>query len=143
MAATIVRPASAASVASSAAVKINFERRGRGFGGGAFRQQRLGRDVGENDLIDVDMSPRLGATVDDFDLGFLAFQIRHIPTRRLEGLAILAGRRAHDFAGDAEVDARLARMIAAADEKSDIAPLDGELFRRCRSLWAVAADEAC
>ena len=104
-------------------------------------QERLGRDVGEDDLVDVDMAPALGAPIDDLDHGLLALQIGHVPTGRLQGLAILAGCRADHLAVDAEIDAGLARMVAAADEKADVPPLDAERLRGGRALRAVAAQE--
>ena len=100
-----------------------------------------GGDVRENDLVDVDMTPAFGTAIDDLHHGLLALQIGDVPTGGLQGLAILAGRRADHLAADAEIDAGLARMVAAADEEADVPPLDAEGLRGGRALRAVAADE--
>ena len=66
----------------------------------------------------------------------LPFQVGDIPTGRLQGFAILARRGADHLAADAEIDAGLAGIVAAADQETDVAPLDEERPRRGRALRA-------
>ncbi len=87
------------------------------------------------------MAPALGAFVDDLDHGLLALQVRHVPTGRQQLFLILAGGGADDFAVDAQVDAGLARLISAADQKTDIAAFDGECSGGCRTLGLIAGLE--
>ena len=54
------------------------------------------------------------------------FKSANVPTGGLQGLAVLAGCRANHLAIDAEVEASLARFAAAANEKSDVSPLDAK-----------------
>ena len=111
------------------------------FGRRALLQQRFRRHVGKQDLIEIDMPPAAGMLVDDFDDGILAFQVGDIPTGRFERLDVLAHGGANDLAVDLQVDARLAGMVAAADQETDVTPFDAEGLRGGLALGSVARDK--
>ena len=75
-----------------------------------------------------------GRLVDDLQPGRLALELAHVEAVLPHVIVVVAGRRAHDFAVDEQIDARLARMIAAADPEADELALDRERLagRACR-----------
>ncbi len=98
--------------------------------------------VAELDLIDVDVAPRPSRRIHDLNMRFFAGQVAHVPVAPLQPLVVLAGGGADDLAVHQQVDARLARLVAAADQEADVAALDREVRRRERADGVVAVDPA-
>ena len=73
----------------------------------------------------------------DFQPGRLALELGDVEERLPHSIAVGPGRRPRRFAVDEQIDARLARMVAAADPEADVPPLDRERFAGQRSGAAV------
>ena len=107
-------------------------------------ERRLG--VGENDLVHVDVSPAAASGVHDFEARGFARKLAHIPAARLQlfgaaGFGVRPRRRAHDFAIDEQIDARLPLPAPASNEKGNELPLDRKLRRSQLPRRPVAAFE--
>ena len=98
------------------------------------------RSIREGDVIDVDVTPAPGMVVHDLQSRFLPKHGKEIPGVPVQPLEFIAARGRKDAAVDQEVDADLAGMIPAADEKIEIRLPDGELGRSQRARGFVAAD---
>lgn len=88
--------------------------------------KRSRRDVALLDLIDVDVTPWAGLGVDDLDADLFARKITDVPGLPVELFLVLSGGSSDDFAVQQQVDAGLARMVAAADQEADVFPLNCE-----------------
>lgn len=102
--------------------------------------------IGLCDVIHVDMSPSPGLPVYDFDARRLPIQILDIPGFPLQALRaarpiVRAGRSAHDFAIDQQIDAGRAGVRAAAQQKRDEFAFDFKLRRGQSAGAGVAAGE--
>ena len=95
-----------------------------------------------HDLIDEDVPPASFVLIDDFDPGRFSGQIAHVPGLPIEMLAIGAGGRANRLAVDEQVNAGLARMIAAAEQEIDIAAFDPKVARGERADRAIPFEKA-
>ena len=99
--------------------------------------------VGLHDLIDVHVPPAAGGGIDDADHRLAADELGDVPRIKFErlaaaGLVVGPGGPAHDGAVHDQVQRRLLRVLAAADEERDERPLDRELGRLERAGRAVA-----
>lgn len=104
------------------------------------RAARAGANpVGLLDLVDVDVAPGARLVVDDLDPRLLALQFANRPMLPGELLVVGPGGRADDLAIDEQVDARLAFVVAAADEEIQEPALDGEFRRGQFSMRPVLA----
>ena len=102
--------------------------------------------VALDDLIHVDVPPTALARVDDPEDGLLPLELGDVPRGPFEPFraarfVVRPGGRADDRAADEEVEARLAGILAAADEDVQVPPLDRERWRGERARGVVAADE--
>src|SRR5437660_9402959 len=82
------------------------------------------REVGELDVIYVDVSPSAGLLVHDLDVGALALELAYIPRGREKPFIVPPGRCPDDLFTDYQPYLR-GGMRAAADEETNEVPLDG------------------
>jgi hypothetical protein len=99
--------------------------------------------VALHDVVDVDMPPSAGSPVDDSNDDFLACQVADVPRIPFElfaaaGLDVGTGRGAHHPAVQQQVDARLARVTASANQEVQKTPLDRQRRRGQRAGRFVA-----
>ena len=116
---------------------------------GELRREGLGLLllVALHDVVDVDVPPAALLLVHDLDGREFAGEIGHVPGVPVEvfgaaGLVVGAGRGADHFAGDEQVDARLAFVLAAADQKVEVVAFEFEFGTRERAGGFVATEEA-
>ncbi len=99
------------------------------------------RAIALHDLIGQHVPPSAGMPIDNLDHRLASGQILDIPSLPIEMLASAAGSRSgrtlDDATIDQQLDARLGRMMAAADQKIDEGPLDFERGRNERPLRSV------
>src|SRR5208282_4788673 len=104
---------------------------------------QLGRiAIREDDRSRADIAPRPGRVIDDCQPGGLALELAHIEPVLPHVIIVVSGGRAHRFAVHEQADARLARMIAAADPKAYEIALDRERLAGQRSRATVLGLDA-
>ncbi len=79
--------------------------------------------------------------IHDFDPGFFALQIRHVPVlpHQLFGRSTRGGRT--DLTVNQQVHASRFGIVAAADQKANVAAVDREKWRRQSALWTIATEK--
>ena len=89
--------------------------------------------IGEHHLVEQQVTPAESVVIDDPDAGLSAGELRDVPARPVEGLAVRPGGRADDLAVDDEVHTRLVaahlrRLIAHDDVvEREVPPPAGRL----------------
>src|SRR5581483_8253957 len=108
-----------------------------------FRRENQSRRgaVAEIDLVYIDMAPGVLPRVHDLQHALLPDELAHVPAFGMQLLLIASGCRADHLAPDAQVDAGLAGMVAAADEEMNVGALDLERLRCQATHRRVAAPE--
>ena len=81
-----------------------------------------GLAVALDDVVDGDVAPAALLAVHDLDADLLALQVAHVPGVPAQVLGVARRARAarggaDDLAADEQVDARLARVVSAADQE--------------------------
>ncbi len=84
------------------------------------------------------MTPGIRAAVHNFQDRLLALEVGDVPTGGRELFAVFAGRRADHLSANAQVQAGLVSVRAAANQESDVTSLDGKRFRGQRALRSIA-----
>src|SRR4051812_12806082 len=95
------------------------------------------RFVALDNVVDVDVPPGAGGLIDDLNLGLLAREGLHIPTRRDQAIAVPTGSASHDFPIHEQVQTGVAFVAAAGDEEGDVRPLNFESGGCERTDWSI------
>ncbi len=107
----------------------------------------LGLGVGEDNLIDVDVTPPSCGAVDDLYDPLFASKIAHVPRGREKFFAaasdgVGSGGGSNDLAVDEKPDEGLVLPASPADEKTDVVTIDRETGTGDRAGRAIAIKEA-
>ncbi len=106
----------------------------------------LGLGVGEDNLIDVDVTPPSCGAVDDLYDPLFASKIAHVPrggrSSSLPPATVLgSGGGSNDLAVDEKPDEGLVLPASPADEKTDVVTIDRETGTGDRAGRAIAIKE--